>query len=359
LLTGCGIARLINPPQKWHEDPYFKNDPDFGAWPENYRHVSKTAKQIAETTPTVYIELVTNPGNWFGVAGDELTSASGVIVEYSGRPYIISAGHITMERTTAIDHIYAYFPDSKLPPEEVEIFAYDPLLDFSLLRFKNEKSRINKPYPVIGRSADLRPGQKLIALGSPLSMRYSVSDGLVMNATMGCYNLPMPQPQLIIHNITGNPGSSGGPVLNEYGELVGIFTGALLGAPSPMPYAVPIDDIVHVLRRLKEPGEIKHPKIDLKVYNTWEWSPSDFKSKEIPLPDQQGVFVSKDDAPTRDKKSWNGLCRGDLVMEINGVAVDNAMQFWKYLLLHCRSGQTVDFKINRVSKEMTIEMKLK
>jgi len=358
ILTGCGIARFVNPPQKWHSDPNFKNDPNFGARPVNYTPILKNAKQVAAEIPTVYIELHTNDGSWFGIGGDSLISASGVVVEYAGRPYILSAGHITMSWTTDVREVYAYFPNSQTPPEEVEIIAYDSLLDFSLLRFKNENFRPNKPYPIIGHSSDLQPGEKLVALGSPLGFKFSVDEGTVMNVAIGRYNFPMPHPQLILLDITGNPGSSGGPVLNDRGELIGIFTGALLGAPSPMPYAVPIDDIARVLRNLKRPGKIEHPQSRFRVNNTWEWSPKDFKSKEVRQPIHKGVFVSTDEAPKENKDRWSGLLRGDVILQANGISINNAIQFWKYIILDCQSGQMVEFKVDRYGTEMAIEVKL-
>ncbi len=109
-----------------------------------------------------------------------------------------------------------------------------------------------RPLPVatLGTSSDLMLAERVISIGNPYGNRHSVHIGVVsglhreLRMDVGGH---AGYPDLIQTDTPMNPGSSGGPLLNILGEVIGITTAAKLGADG-LGYAIPIDRVKSVLR---------------------------------------------------------------------------------------------------------------
>ncbi|MBC2601176.1 S1C family serine protease [Puniceicoccus vermicola] len=100
--------------------------------------------------------------------------------------------------------------------ENVAIVASSPEMDIALLSVAGEPGRVFETVP-LGDSADLRAGQSVFAIGSPLGLERSVSEGIISIA-----NRPI-NGRLHIQTTTQiSPGNSGGPLFNLQGEVVGV-----------------------------------------------------------------------------------------------------------------------------------------
>lgn len=99
--------------------------------------------------------------------------------------------------------------------EQVEVLAVDQAHDLAILRIPTSGL---KPLP-LGDSAAVKPGEHVVAIGHPMGMGNTVSDGLVSA-------IRKIDPKLTLLQISApiSPGSSGGPIFNEHGEVVGIAT---------------------------------------------------------------------------------------------------------------------------------------
>ncbi len=99
--------------------------------------------------------------------------------------------------------------------EDVEIISVSSEWDLALLKIKNSDKSF-KALP-IGSGGELDQGQRVFAVGSPLGFERSVSEGIV-----SLKNRVMKGRLLIQTTAEINPGNSGGPLLNLYGEVVGV-----------------------------------------------------------------------------------------------------------------------------------------
>jgi len=119
--------------------------------------------------------------------------------------------------------------------------------DLALLKIEGPE-----PFPFIplGRSNDLITGEKVIAIGTPYGNSHSVTSGILsgihrdvtVNTPLGPHRFR----DLIQTDAAINPGNSGGPLLNVYGELIGINTSTILAADN-IGFAIPADRIREVL----------------------------------------------------------------------------------------------------------------
>ncbi len=143
--------------------------------------------------------------------GEIAGTGSGIMVGKDG--YILTNNHVASG---------GVFYDIRIEEDDQvyttdELIKYNPVLDLALLRIQ----RRLRPIPVYGGEKRLVRGQKVVAIGSPLGLFNSVSDGIIsgFRSVDGVDMIQFTAP--ISH------GSSGGAVLNMYGEIIGISTAGI------------------------------------------------------------------------------------------------------------------------------------
>lgn len=123
----------------------------------------------------------------------------------------------------------------KVEFRKVKIIALQPLRDLALLQLEAEEADGRLPEPVvINDRDDLRVGDMVFAIGNPLGMERTVTQGIVSSTTR-----TIDQMRLIQTDAAINPGNSGGPIFNARGEVVAVacagataFDGLAFGIPA-------------------------------------------------------------------------------------------------------------------------------
>ena len=143
--------------------------------------------------------------------GEVIGTGSGIMVGPKG--YILTNNHVASG---------GYCYSVRIEEEENtydtdEVIKYNPVLDLAVIRIKREL----QPLPVYRGKEPLVRGQKVVAIGSPLGFFNSVSDGIIA----GFRTIDMVD--MIQFTAPTSPGSSGGAVLNMYGEVIGISTAGM------------------------------------------------------------------------------------------------------------------------------------
>ncbi|HEX7379267.1 MAG TPA: trypsin-like peptidase domain-containing protein [Pirellulales bacterium] len=180
-------------------------------------------------------ELVKRYGDAVVVVKNVQGMGSGFLISKEGHlitNYHVVEGqnkvHVTLFRRTAQGH-------EKHELKKVRILALQPLRDIALLQLDLTELKADLPEPVVINNADdLRVGDLVFAIGNPLGLERSVTQGIVSSATRTMGHL-----RLIQTDASINPGNSGGPLFNARGEVVGIvcagatmFDGLAFGIPA-------------------------------------------------------------------------------------------------------------------------------
>ncbi len=142
---------------------------------------------------------------------------SGFIIDPSG--YIVTNEHVISGEYNISVTLFrnARGGLEKVVYSNVRIAALDPRLDLALLKIENLPAGAALPTLPLGDSNTLTEGQTVFAIGSPLGLDRTVSQGIISSR-----NRPL-QGQLYIQTTTQiNPGNSGGPLFNLQGEVVGV-----------------------------------------------------------------------------------------------------------------------------------------
>jgi S1-C subfamily serine protease len=149
---------------------------------------------------------------------------------------------------------------------QAELVGASPYHDLAVLRIR---PGANHPPPVpIGTSADLKVGQKVLAVGNPFGLDWTLTTGIVSALNR---ELPTDGGQsirdLIQTDAAINPGNSGGPLLDSAGRLIGVTTAIFSpsGAYAGVGFAVPVDTVNRVVPRIIGTGRYTRPTLGVRV----------------------------------------------------------------------------------------------
>jgi S1-C subfamily serine protease len=177
----------------------------------------------------------------FDDIGQRKGLGSGFIASEDGA--IVTNYHVVRGAQRATVH----FADGAKAPVK-GILGYDAGRDVAVLR----ATGVAPGALTLGNSDELRAGQKIVAIGSPLGFQNTVSEGIVSGVRLGVIQMSAPI----------SPGSSGGPVFNTRGEVVGVAVASAVRGQN-LNFAVPVNWAKAYLR-----GNVERPLVEIARENT-------------------------------------------------------------------------------------------
>ncbi|KAF1016018.1 MAG: Periplasmic pH-dependent serine endoprotease DegQ [Stenotrophomonas maltophilia] len=195
----------------------------------------------------------------------------------------------------------------------VKVIGSDQQYDVALLKIDGK----NLPTVRVGDSNTLKPGQWVVAIGSPFGLDHSVTAGIVSalgRSTGGADQRYVP---FIQTDVAINQGNSGGPLLNTRGEVVGINSQifSASGGYMGISFAIPIDLAMSAVEQIKKTGKVTRGQLGAVV------QPIDaLKAQGLGLPDSRGALVNEVVAGSAAAKA--GVQPGDVIRTVNGSPVN-------------------------------------
>lgn len=226
---------------------------------EESQKTAKLAKEIEEQSANQLekvkkdLETVSSASDFSSVTAKTLPSIVSVITDRSqGSGAIISnEGHIitTEHLITGTRDIKILTHDNKTYP--ATIIAQTPINDISLYKdiaiLKIGTGNVTYPFLSFADSSQVKVGEKILALGSPYGLDFTVTQGIVSAVDREIDDIEYKFDYKFIQvDAALNPGNSGGPVINKNGEIIGM-TNLKLGWSEGLSFAIPSN----VLREYK------------------------------------------------------------------------------------------------------------
>jgi S1-C subfamily serine protease len=204
------------------------------------------------------------------------------------------------------------------------------------------------PHAELGRSATLRVGQLVAAIGNPLGFQCTVTAGIV--SALG-RTLRTPSGRMIESVIQTdaplNPGNSGGPLVSGAGRVVGINTATIAPAQG-ICFAIGIDTAVWVATRLMRHGRVRRSRLGLSGQTV----PIDTRLRRLHrLTQASGVLVL--DVTAGGPAAEAGVQRGDVVVVLDGEPIAGVDDMHRALTAE-RAGRTVTLKVLRRAEMLEV-----
>ncbi len=253
---------------------------------------------------------------------------SGFIINRDG--YIVTNNHVVQKAKDITVILY----DKKQYPAKV--IGTDPKIDIALIKIDVEEELAFIP---LGDSDRLKDGEAVIAIGNPFGLAETVTSGIV--SAKGRAIGAGPYDDFIQTDASINPGNSGGPLMNFYGEVVGINT-AIVAAGQGIGFAVPINMAKEVLPQLKEKGKVVRGWLGVSIQ---EVTPE--LAKSFGLPSEKGALVS--DIVPGGPAEAAGFKRGDVILEMNAKPVKDYHDLPR-MVASVPPGEKATFRILRDGK---------
>ncbi len=196
----------------------------------------------------VYIKtnILVRPHAWFDYYQQVEGAGSGVIIDKEG--YIVTNSHVVKGATT----IEVFFSDNTR--SLAKLVGRDENSDIALIKVP---ASTNLQPAVLGNSDKIQTGQIVFALGSPYGLASTFTQGIVSAVTRYIDNTKYSRIQT---DASINPGNSGGPLLNIYGEVIGINQSIISpdgrGGSVGIGFAIPINEIKETIEMLKKEKRI-------------------------------------------------------------------------------------------------------
>jgi serine protease Do len=302
----------------------------------------------SKVSPSVVaIEAIKPPAKGSTKTNPVDESGSGVLFRIAGQRgvFVLTNNHVIQR--SAPNQITINLADSRIV-KPAQVWT-DPESDVALLRLDNLDT---VPTAILGDSDNVRVGQWVLAIGSPFGLNQTVTHGIISARERGQISLgnTIRIKDFLQTDAAINPGSSGGPLVNLDGEVIGINTAIASpsGSNSGVAFSIPINMVKRIIRQLLEKGSVTRGYLGVQVASSFE--PAD--AEKLGLSKAQGAWVEK--VYTNTPAADAGLKPNDVVLEVDQVVIRNENHFIN-LISGMSIGQRIRLNVWRDKQKTTIE----
>jgi len=272
------------------------------------------------------------------------SQGSGIIISSDG--YILTNSHVVEDA----EKIRVRLRDGRT--FEATVRGTDPQSDIAVLKIP----ATNLPAAKLGDSTAVRVGEFAVAIGAPFELDYSVTYGhvsakgrshIVPSYGANSQGATMDQ-DFIQTDASINPGNSGGPLVNLYGEVIGINT-LIRGLHTGIGFAVPSNLAKEVADQLIENGKFTRSWLGIGIRGLQE----DDEARELAEGAEEGVLVTelRPDGPARK----SDLRSEDIIISVDGNRVSTTLQL-RNAVRGKKPGSTVILEVMRHGQPMKIKV---
>jgi serine protease Do len=292
---------------------------------------------------------------------------SGFIWDTNGN--IVTNNHVVNGATK----IEVTFSDGTAVPATV--VGTDPYSDLAVIKVDVSADKL-KPV-TMADSTQVKVGEIAIAIGNPYGYEGSMTVGNVSGIGRDLPSSQVDQnsgatysiPDVIQTDASVNPGNSGGVLVNDQGQVIGVTSDLVSssGSSSGIGFAIPAEIVTKVVPALISNGKYDHPYLGISGISM---TPDIAQAVNLPT-DTRGALVEQvtsggpaDKAglqPSTNTVTINGVegtVGGDVITAIDGQPVKSMSDIIAYLAIHTQVGQTVNLTILRNGETQTVDVTL-
>lgn len=271
----------------------------------------------------------------------EVGQASGFIISPDG--YVLTNSHVVKDA----DEIIVSTSDDK--EYKGKVVGQDPQTDLAVVKIDGQ----NLPFLKLGNSDELEIAQPVMAIGAPLGLQASVTVGVV--SAKGRNGLDILKFEDFIQTDAAiNRGNSGGPLINEEGEVVGINTAIVSsnagGGYMGIGFAIPSNIAQHIMEQLISTGDVTRGFMGVTLQQVDADLATAFGQEKA-----EGALVS--DVAKGSPADKAGLKQGDIITKYNNQKAANITALRNAIAL-MKPGTKVNLTVLRGGKFITIPIEI-
>jgi serine protease Do len=276
------------------------------------------------------------PGGHPRIDGTRVSVGSGFIISSDG--YVLTNNHVV----DGADQVTVRLSDRR--ELDAKVIGTDVDSDVALLKV----AASGLPTVAIGDSSKLKPGQWVVAIGSPFNFDHSVTHGIVSYVGRGFGGADQQYVPFIQTDVPINRGNSGGPLFNMDGQVVGINSQIVsnTGSSVGISLAIPINIAMNVVDQLKQYGRVSRGMIGVQIQNVTR-----DMAKSLGLPNAEGAIVSTITPGSGADKA--GVQVGDVILAFDGHAIEQSSDL-PPLVGNTKPGTKADLKVFRDGKTLVM-----
>jgi serine protease Do len=269
-------------------------------------------------------------------AGARVSLGSGFIISDDG--YVLTNNHVI----DSADKITVVLSDRR--ELDAKVIGTDADSDIALLKI----NAANLPTVVLGDSDKLKPGQWVVAIGSPFNFDHSVTHGVVSYVGRSSPNRNEQYVPFIQTDVPINRGNSGGPLFNLDGKVVGINSQIFsnTGSSVGISFSIPINIAMNTVDQLKSSGHVSRGLLGVGIQGVARET-----AQSLGLPRPGGALVNNVSVGSGAEKA--GVQVGDVILAYNGHQIDQASEL-PLQVGNTKPGTQADLQIYRDGKTINV-----
>ncbi len=303
---------------------------------------------VEKVGPAVVTVVGTIPGQMtiFGRTADSQSSGSGVILSAEG--YIVTNNHVVEDTS----ELWVVLSDGTELP--AHLISSDIFADLAVIKADGQMPAV----AAIGNSDNLKAGETVIAIGSPLGeFRNTVTVGVIsatgraLDSGRGYFMEDLLQTDAAI-----NQGNSGGPLVNLNGEVIGINTLIVRGGNGSsaiaegLGFAIPSNTMRLIAERIIAQGYFARPYLGVRYQAV---NPAIASRYNLPV--QWGAYVTQVTAGSPAASA--GIQRGDIIVSIGDQTIDEKRSYINVLFAF-QPGDEVKIEVVRGNETLSLQVTL-
>ncbi len=300
---------------------------------------------------------------------------SGFMIDADGR--IVTNNHVVQEA----DQLAVTFQDKTTVP--AQLLGRDSLNDLAVIQVdpnaadSDGRAIRDRLKPIsMGDSDQVTIGETAVAIGSPLGLQQTVTEGIISAKRNPGEESPVPGNQIdliggaIQTDAAINPGNSGGPLFNGSGQVIGVNSAILSqsGGNEGVGFAIPINVVKRMAPELIQTGRYRHPLVGVSSIALTDLSPQVKQQLGLPA-NQKGLLVQTVSAGAQQSGVQAGTRRmtvggeqivggGDIITAIDRQPVATGGDLRGWIENNKHPGEQVTLTVLRGGQQMDIQVTL-
>lgn len=322
--------------------------------------ISSIAEEVGPSVVSVDVTSNVTQDSFFGPQARQQQSAgTGFIVSESG--YVVTNRHVIPDGVTEVNLTMSdgtVLQDVSVVGKTSESDS----LDVGILKINDTQGETLQPVK-LGDSSEMKVGDLVVAIGNALGQfQNTVTSGIISGygrnvvASDGSGQRGENLQNLFQTDAAINQGNSGGPLVNNDGEVIGINTAVAGGSAQNIGFSIPINDAKSLIESVLDSGKLERPYLGVQYIQLTPGSAS-----ELGLSVEEGAYINAGEGSSAvisgSPADQAGLESGDIIVKVNDQAV-NQENTLASVIGRFKVGESVKITYIRDGKEQTTDVKL-